>query len=194
MARTETSYLEADMFTSVALTFLSLGVAVGAVAGGVAHAPSAAPARSAPTVAAAPARGTFAIALDDPTGVLVEPVQGGKCELTGASTLTFSGALAGSAHGTSSVLIFAPCSEATVNPPGTYFDLFSFEGTFSGTVHGAAATGTLSYSGVTRPGGDIDNALMKLRDGAWATLHADAGLDPERPGVFVGTYDGRAKH
>lgn len=184
------------MFHSVALTFLSLGVAVGtagAVAGG-APAPSAVPATPAPAAAAAPASGTFAIALDDPTSVLVESVRGGKCELTGASTLTLSGTLAGSTQGTSTVLIFAPCSEATNAPPGTYFDHFTFEGTFSGTVHGAAATGTLTYSGVTQPGGDINNALMKLRGGAWATLHADARPDPERPGIFLGTYEGKAKH
>lgn len=183
------------MFTSVALTFLSFGVAVGAaaaVAGG-AHAPSAVPVKPAPAAAAA-AAGTFDIALDDPASVLVEPVRGGKCELTGTSTLSLSGTLAGSAQGTSTVLIFAPCSEATIAPPGTYFDLFSFEGTFSGTVHGAVATGTIIYSGVTQPGGDINNALMKLRGGAWATLHADAGLDPERPGIFLGTYEGKAKH
>ena len=86
--------------------------------------------------------------------------------------------------------IFAPCEEATTNLPGTYFDHFSFEGAFEGTVHGETATGTITYWGITRPGGEIDNALVKLRGGAWATLKVDAAPDA---GVFAGTYDGRAK-
>ena len=86
--------------------------------------------------------------------------------------------------------IFAPCEEATTNPPGTYFDHFTFEGAFEGTVHGETATGTITYWGITRPGGEIDNALVKLRGGAWATLKVDAAPDA---GVFAGTYEGRAK-
>lgn len=182
------------MFTSVVHTFLSIGVAAGAAGAGVgaAHGPLDLPAGPAPPAAVAPASGTFDIALD-PTTLQVEPVRGDKCELTGTSTLTLLGTVAGTAQGTSTVIIFAPCSAATTAPPGTYFDLFDFEGAFGGTVHGAAATGTITYSGVTRPGGDINNALMKLRGDAWATLHADAGLDPERPGIFLGAYEGKAK-
>ena len=59
--------------------------------------------------------------------------------------------------------IFAPCEEATTSPPGTYVDHFSFQGSADGTVHGASATGTVSYSGITRPGGEIDNALGRAK-------------------------------
>lgn len=181
------------MLSSILRTLLSCGVAVGAVgamAGG-AQADPAVQAGPAPAAAVAPASGTFDIALDAVLGV--EPVRGDRCELTATSTLTLSGTVEGSAQGTSTVVIFAPCPQATSAPPGTYFDLFSFDGAFSGTVEGAAATGTISYSGVTRPGGEINNALMQLRGGVWATLRADAGSDPARPGTFVGSYEGVAR-
>ena len=71
-------------------------------------------------------------------------------------------------------MIFAPCSQATTNPPGTFFDVFRFVGTFTGTVAGAPASGPLTYAGVTQVGGHIDAAIVLDGDRAFAAVRADA--------------------
>ncbi len=112
-----------------------------------------------------------------------------KCEFVVNGQLTFSGTLEGVAVGTTTALIDAPCAEAT-NPAnlGAFRDVFRFEGTFSGAVDGVAATGDLTYAGVTRPGGSID-ANIKLRaDRARATLRtvtAQLGTGGTYRGVVV---------
>jgi hypothetical protein len=94
-----------------------------------------------------------------------------KCEFQVQGTLTFRGTVAGTAQGTTTALIDAPCVEALSSAPGTFRDVFRFEGDFVGTVDGVPADGELSYAGVTRPGGSID-ANIRLRAGTGtATLH-----------------------
>lgn len=101
-------------------------------------------------------------------------VRGNKCEFTVDGTLTFTGSLTGVADGTTTAVIFAPCSEATAAPPGTYFDVFRFEGDFTGEVNGASARGDLTYAGMTRVGGAIDATILLSGDEARAALRADA--------------------
>ena len=97
-------------------------------------------------------------ALVDFSTLKLQPVAGG-CRLTVSGTLVFSGTLEGSAYGTTTALVFAPCQEVATTPPGTFADVFSFEGTFDGTVAGVPVTGPLRYAGVTYPGGAIDAAI-----------------------------------
>lgn len=98
-----------------------------------------------------------------------------------------TGTLDGSAVGTTTAVIFAPCADALANPPGTYLDVFRFEGDFSGEVLGEAVTGPFSYAGVTRVGGDIDATMVLDGDAARAVLRADAQV------AVGGTYSGVAK-
>jgi len=104
--------------------------------------------------------------------LVTRDVGNSKCEFVVQGQLTFRGTLDGVAEGTTTALIDAPCAEAT-NPAniGAFRDVFRFEGTFSGSVDGVAATGDLTYAGVTRPGGSIDANIRLRADGAKATLH-----------------------
>ena len=118
------------------------------------------------------ASGEFTAAVDF-ASLRLRDVRGGRCELTVNGTLTFTGTLDGAATGTTTALLFATCAEVAVTPPGTFFDVFRFEGDFSGTVAGQPATGPLRYAGITRVGGAID-ALITLGGGSTAVLRADA--------------------
>jgi hypothetical protein len=131
------------------------------------------------------ALGAF-VANVDLASISLRDVRGNKCELTVNGTLTFSGTLAGAANGTTTAVIFAPCTEVALTPPGTFFDVFRFEGTFDGTVDGSTASGSLTYAGITRPGGAID-AQITLRGNATAVLRADAVV------LRGGTYTGIVK-
>lgn len=130
------------------------------------------------------AEGSFTVG--DVTFGAPESVKGDKCKLTVNGTLHFTGDLAGAAVGTTTAVVFATCAEATTAPPGTYFDVFRFKGDFDGTVFGEEATGTLTYAGVTKPGGAI-KARIKLRGDAWAVLRAKAQV------LVGGDYTGKAK-
>ena len=120
-----------------------------------------------------PASGDFTAAVDFST-LTARAVRGNKCELRVNGVLTFDGTLEGDATGTTTAVIFAPCAEATANPPGTFFDLFRFEGAFVGTVHDRPATGDLSYAGITRVGGTIDARIVLATDSLRGVLRADA--------------------
>jgi hypothetical protein len=97
-----------------------------------------------------------------------------NCVLTVNGTLEFSGTLVGRATGTTTALIFAPCADVAITPPGTYPDLFQFKGTFRGTVAGRPAiTAELTYGGITRVGGAI-TAVITLRGDTFGVLRADA--------------------
>lgn len=178
------------MFDALRRVALAASVTMAVLAG----AASAAQADSIPTAEARPgpnsqaasfASGAFTAVVDFTTVALRE-VAGGKCELTVNGTLLFTGTLTGSADGTTTALIFAPCPEVAVTPPGTYPDVFRFHGNFAGTVNGVSADGELTYAGVTQVGGAI-TATILLRGGATAILRADAVA-----GVG-GTYAGIAR-
>jgi hypothetical protein len=135
----------------------------------------------APAAAAPGASGSFVAAVDFATLQLV-PAPGG-CELTVSGTIYFSGTLEGAAPGTTTALVFAPCSLVAAAPPGAYVDVFRFTGTFTGEVDGVAATGPLTYAGVTQAGGAID-AVITLTGATSAVLRADAQV------AVGGTYTG----
>lgn len=118
------------------------------------------------------ASGDFTAAVDFGS-LTLEPVGKQRCELTVNGTLTFTGTLTGAAQGTTTALVLAPCDEVASTPPGTYFDVFAFTGTFAGTVDGVPVEGDLTYRGVTRAGGQID-AIILLHGSERAVLHADA--------------------
>ncbi|CAN5375238.1 hypothetical protein BH23ACT6_BH23ACT6_18970 [soil metagenome] len=119
------------------------------------------------------ATGEFTASVDLDS-LAVREVRGNKCEFTVDGTLTFTGSLSGVADGTTTAVIFAPCSEATAAPPGTYFDVFRFEGDFAGEVNGAPVDGDLTYAGITRVGGAIGATILLRGDGAKAAVRADA--------------------
>ena len=148
------------------------------------HQPDAAQAASAGHIDAA---GTFTAVVDFPS-LITRDVGESKCEFRVDGTLTFDGTLEGVASGTTTALIDAPCPEALSNPPGTFRDVFRFEGDFAGTVDGIPATGDLSYAGVTRPGGSIDANIRLRADQAKAelrTVDAHIGLGGTYRGVAV---------
>lgn len=144
------------------------------------------PAHGATADPAGRAAGTFVAAVDFGT-LAADPTAGGRhCELTVQGVLTFSGTLEGSAEGTTTASVLAPCEVVLAAPPGTYRDVFRFTGTFTGTVAGSATTGSLDYAGVSFPGGSI-GATIQLDGASTARLRADATL-----GVG-GTYTGVAQ-
>jgi len=104
------------MTTSLRRAVLLVGVALGllvSAAGPAVAAPVAGPASSAATgVRAHRAAGDFTAAVDFPS-LVVREVRGNKCEFRVNGTLTFTGTLEGAATGTTTAVIFAPCSEAT---------------------------------------------------------------------------------
>jgi hypothetical protein len=157
-------------------------VLAGALGGGgaVAHADPA------PPGPAQRATGSFDATVDF-TSLVAQEVRGNKCELTVAGALTFTGTVEGTATGTTTAVVFAPCAEALSLPPGAFFDVFRFEGTFVGAVDGTPAEGELSYAGVTRVGGGIDATVLLDADAARAVLRADAQV------AVGGTYSGVAQ-
>lgn len=147
----------------------------------------AAPAVAAPsTTHAVRASGDFTATVDFAT-LTPKPLPGGRCELTVEGTLDFTGTLDGTAGGTTTAIVFAPCADVLANPPGTFRDTFRFSGDFVGTVDGTDTAGPLSYFGVTDPGGDIRAAIHLKGDEARAFLRADAKL------AEGGSYRGVAK-
>lgn len=132
------------------------------------------------------ASGTFVAAVDF-TSLSTEEVRGNKCELTVDGVLTFTGTVEGTASGTTTAVVFAPCTEALAQPPGSFFDVFRFDGSFTGEVGGTPASGELRYAGVTRVGGAIDATVLLDAGRARAVLRADAQV------AVGGTYTGVAK-
>lgn len=130
---------------------------------------------AAPAVASpnAVARGSFEVILDFST-LSLRDGPAGTCVLTVSAKLVFSGTLNGAAPGRTTALVFGPCSQVAVTPPGTYPDVFRFRGTFTGTLNGTPVAGGLTYAGVTEVGGHID-ALIRLSSTAGQVLaRADA--------------------
>lgn len=136
---------------------------------------------------AQPGSGDFVVGSDVTFGMPVD-VRGNKCLLTVSGTLHFTGSLEGAATGTTEAVVFAPCEEALAVPPGSYFDVFSFTGDFTGTVAGEPATGTLTYAGVTRAGGDIDASVRLSGGDGWARLRTTDAVV-----LQGGSYSGKVK-
>lgn len=134
--------------------------------------------------AAPRAQGTIAVELDGST-LTATPVGSKACRFRVDATLRLTGALDGSASGTTTAIIDAPCAQALATPPGTFADVFQFTGTFTGTVHGRTATAHTTYAGVTRSGGQVVAGLA-LRGGASAAALVQAQA------AGSGTYQGHA--
>lgn len=147
---------------------------------------SAGPAGSRPAGAAVQAAGTFDATVDFST-LTTQDVAGGRhCILTLDGALTFRGTAQGVADGTTTAYVLAPCADVLSTPPGTHADVFRFSGTFTGSIAGTATAGPALYTGVTRPGGEIDAAIV-LRGPAGAVLRADATV------AVGGSYTGIAR-
>ncbi len=130
------------------------------------------------------ASGTFDVLLALGT-LRLQPV-GNRCLLTVNGTLTFSGTLQGTAAATTTAFEDASCEEVTANPPGTFADVFSSSGAFSGTVDGRPVSADLVYAGRTAVGGSID-AIMRFTGDLTGVLHVDAtlGVGGSYRGVLV---------
>lgn len=165
-----------------------LGPAMLVAASLPAHAAGATPPVGAPThqqrVDVVRAAGTFDVLLD--LGSLrLQPV-GNRCVLTVSGTLTFSGTLQGTATATTTAFEDASCEEVMANPPGTFADVFSSSGAFTGTVAGRPVSAALVYAGRTAVGGSIE-AIMRFRGDLTGVLHVDAtlGVGGSYGGVLV---------
>ena len=174
------------MLTSLVRGICAAGMGILLLMTSMVTAASAQPVPAERSQAARPAAGAFTAAVDF-SSLVARDVRGNKCEFTVNGTLTFTGTLEGTAQGTTRAVIFAPCSSATTSPPGTFFDVFAFGGTFTGTVNGVPVGGDLTYAGITRVGGAIDAKIILTGDGARAVLRADAVV------AVGGTYRGVAK-
>ena len=117
------------------------------------------------------ASGDFAALVDFSTLTLTP--RGRNCLLQVNGELVFSGTIEGSAVGQTRALVFAPCAEVAVTPPGTYGDVFRSRLMFEGTVNGEPARANVLYQGRVQPGGEIDGRLI-FSNGVQGRLTADA--------------------
>jgi hypothetical protein len=140
------------------------------------------PASATPQVRAS---GAFSATVDF-ASLVATPVGKSSCRFRVEGTLTFTGTLTGAADGGTTALVHAPCDQALSSPPGTFADVFRFEGSFTGTAAGVPVVGAdLAYAGVTRAGGGIDASIRVRAEGVQATLRTTDAV------VGVGgTYDG----
>ena len=121
-------------------------------------------------------------ALVDFTTLTLTP-RGVNCLLTVDGQLVFTGTIEGTATGTTSALVFAPCDQVATTPPGTFRDVFKSELRFEGTVDGQMASANLLYLGGVEPGGQIEGRLV-FSNGVAGRLEADAIV------AVGGTYHG----
>lgn len=96
---------------------------------------------------------------------------GSNCRLEVGGKLVFTGTIHGTAVGHTSALVFAPCAQVAVTPPGTYRDVYTSKAVFDGSVNGVAAHARLLYAGQTNVGGAIDAHLI-FSDGVAGVLDA----------------------
>lgn len=109
--------------------------------------------------------------------------RGRNCRLVVDGMLVFSGAVDGTAIGTTTALVFAPCSEVATTPPGTFRDVFTSELHFVGTVNGEPAEAEGLYQGVTQVGGAIEGHFH-FSNGVAGVLDVDAVV------AVGGSYEG----
>jgi hypothetical protein len=99
--------------------------------------------------------------------------RGRNCRLQVDGRLVFTGTIEGTATGTTSALVFAPCSQVATSPPGTFRDVFKSELRFDGTVDGEPARANVLYMGRVQRGGRIDGRLV-FSNGVAGRLEVDA--------------------
>lgn len=127
------------------------------------------------------ASGEFAANVDFSTLTLTP--RGAHCLLVVDGELVFTGTIEGTATGTTTALVLAPCSEVAAAPPGTHRDVFRSVLEFEGTVGGEATTARVVYQGGVREGGEIQGHI-RLTGGVVGVLDADAVV------AVGGSYDG----
>lgn len=127
--------------------------------------------------------GSFDAIIDPFTFRFESTPSGRNCILQVNGQLVFSGTIEGTATGRTTALVFAPCDQASTNPPGTFADVFKSELVFEGTIGGEPVRANMIYTGTVRVGGHID-AYLILYNGALGTLEVDAIV------AVGGTYEG----
>lgn len=130
------------------------------------------------------AQGTIAVILDGST-LIASAVGRNACQLRVDVTLQLTGTIDGTASGTTTAVIKAPCDQALATPPGTFADVFQFSGTFRGTVLGKNTTARTHYAGVTQAGGEV-KAVLTLEGAVPAAVLVEAQAGG------TGTYCGKA--
>lgn len=125
--------------------------------------------------------GTYAAVVDFATLTLAP--RGENCLLVVDGKLVFSGMIEGTAVGTTTALVFGPCSEVGVTPPGTFRDVFTSELHFVGTVDGDPAEADVLYQGSVQVGGAVEARLL-LSNGVAGVLDVDAFV------AAGGSYEG----
>ena len=99
--------------------------------------------------------------------------RGRNCLLEVQGRLVFTGTIVGTATGTTSALVSAPCADVAVTPPGTFTDVFKSETTFEGTIDGTPVRANMLYMGGVDVGGHISGRLV-FSNGASGRLDAEA--------------------
>ena len=115
--------------------------------------------------------GTYEAVVDFATLDVVP--RGENCQLTVDGALVFSGSIEGEAVGTTTALVFAPCSDVATNPPGAFRDVFTSELHFVGTVNGEPAEASVLYQGGVQVGGAIDGRIL-FSNGVAGVLDVEA--------------------
>ena len=125
--------------------------------------------------------GTYEAVVDFTTLSLTP--RGRNCRLVVDGQLVFSGDVEGTATGTTTALVFAPCSEVATTAPGTYRDVFTSDLRFVGTVNGEPAEAEGLYQGITQVGGAIEGHVH-FANGVAGVLDVDAIV------AVGGSYEG----
>ena len=103
------------------------------------------------------ASGTFA-----PAGPpLEQPVRvdaGGSCVVDLWQAYDISGTLSGSLEIAYRILVYGPCEVAPVI--GKYDEEWIAHGTFTGTMDGSIASGSLTYTAQVQAGGDVEGRIL----------------------------------
>jgi hypothetical protein len=144
-------------------------------------APNAEPSFAAAAAGPVDVSGTYQAVVDFSTLTLTP--RGRNCRLVVDGMLVLSGTIEGTATGTTTALVFAPCSEVATTPPGTYRDVFTSELHFVGTVDGEPAEADGLYQGTTQVGGAIEGHLHFF-NGVAGVLDVDAIV------AVGGSYEG----
>jgi hypothetical protein len=118
--------------------------------------------------------GTFA-PVGPPLGPPTRVDAGGHCIIDLHQGYQVAGGLTGSFEIDYRIITYGPCP---VGPPvpGAYAEDWIAHGTFAGTVHGAPASASLSYTGHAKAGGEVQGRIV-LSDGLEGQLRVLGDFD-----------------
>jgi hypothetical protein len=183
--------MKATRLVGAATTAVLFGFGGGCTDGGTVLEPAApaASVQSPPPQGPAPrgnprilASGVF-VSVPDFVNATLTP-QGNHCIVEIGGELTFFGTLEGGATGTSTVRVFAACSE--VELPGALeavLNVFRSEGVFDGTVDGEQVRADFVYQGRAEEGGRVQ-ARFHFSGGLQGVLHVEG--EAGRGGTYEG--------